>query len=253
MKAIITISVLFAVVAMAAPWPSKLHLDGANPVDAVPASFDCAVRKLAYTFGKQLLPRQGSFYSLHEALDLSSDTCHTSLTVASPSPEPSTTTVPEVVPEHAVVVAPGECIQTAIENSVAKAQAAADASAKPLVLLQDGTHYLKETLFINPEHSGLTMKAYPGASPVVSGGTALEVNWKAYNTTGGANVWVTDIKGQVPHCALALWRTVNPNPNPKVEEVPGLQLDGKRATRARYPNLPSYHMWTYNPRFYSLH
>ena len=37
---------------------------------AVPASFDCAMRKLAYQFGQQLLPRKGKFESLYYALDL---------------------------------------------------------------------------------------------------------------------------------------------------------------------------------------
>ena len=61
--------------------------------------------------------------------------------------------------------------------------------------------------------------AYPGESPVVSGGTELKVTWKPYKVDSSHNIYVADIKGQVP-------------------DVPGLQLNGVRATRARYPNLP---------------
>lgn len=60
--------------------------------------------------------------------------------------------------------------------------------------------------------------AYPGEAPVVSGGVELKgLEWKA--VPGGNNTYAADLKGQV-------------------KEVPGLQLDGKRATRARYPNIP---------------
>ena len=34
----------------------------------VPASFDCAMRKLAYAYGKQLLPQRGAFPELFDAL-----------------------------------------------------------------------------------------------------------------------------------------------------------------------------------------
>lgn len=71
---------------------------------------------------------------------------------------------------------------------------------------------------VGPQHSGLTLTSYPGENAAVSGGKVLKTTWTAFNTTH-ANIYVADIKGQV-------------------KEVPGLQLDGKRATRARYPNLP---------------
>ena len=60
---------------------------------------------------------------------------------------------------------------------------------------------------------------YPGESPVVSGGKELQVAWEAHDVANGKNIWKADISGQVA-------------------DVPGLQLDGVRATRARYPNLP---------------
>ena len=106
-----------------------------------------------------------------------------------------------------------------------------------------------------PQHSNLTMVAYPGETPVVSGGVDLkvghdlgerhaclccvgvkyidlvsltidtQVDWKAFKTSGACaggstcNIYVADLSGQVT-------------------DVPGLQLNGARATRARYPNVP---------------
>ena len=43
-----------------------------------PASFDCAMRKLAYTYGKQLLPSMGTYESLYYALNLNSPDCNAS-------------------------------------------------------------------------------------------------------------------------------------------------------------------------------
>merc|ERR1719440_998804 len=49
-------------------------------VAGAPASFDCSARKLAYTYGKQLLPRQGKFDALYYALGLNEDSCHAPMT-----------------------------------------------------------------------------------------------------------------------------------------------------------------------------
>ena len=62
---------------------------------------------------------------------------------------------------------------------------------------------------------------HPGESAVVSGGVPLKVAWTPYKVAAnGSNIWVADVSGQVT-------------------DVPGLQINGARATRARYPNLPA--------------
>eukprot|EP00316_Scyphosphaera_apsteinii_P011180 CAMPEP_0119345442 /NCGR_PEP_ID=MMETSP1333-20130426/107488_1 /TAXON_ID=418940 /ORGANISM="Scyphosphaera apsteinii, Strain RCC1455" /LENGTH=733 /DNA_ID=CAMNT_0007357911 /DNA_START=423 /DNA_END=2624 /DNA_ORIENTATION=+ len=105
-------------------------------------------------------------------------------------------------------------------------QAAADVAAARgvrTVVLRHGTHYLSQPIELGSRHSGLTFTNLPGESPVVSGGVELKgLVWKAFNTSdkpGGPNIWVADVGTQVA-------------------DVPGLQVDGARATRARYPNLP---------------
>ena len=92
------------------------------------------------------------------------------------------------------------------------------------MLLRGGTHYLTEQVQLTARHSHLRFVAYPGETPVVSGGVKIEAKWKPYKVQeGGANIWVTDV-GDLG--------TYEP------DEVPGLQVGGVRATRARYPNLP---------------
>ena len=47
---------------------------------AVPASFDCAMRQAAYSYGQKLLPRKGNFKDLYFALDLNDPSCTVELT-----------------------------------------------------------------------------------------------------------------------------------------------------------------------------
>ncbi len=193
-------------------WPLRApHADG------VPASFDCAMRQLAYAYGKQLAPRQGKFESLFYALGLNDPACKADLSgevEAHPTRAVPRTPLPPVDVAGAVLVSPGDSIQDAVDR------ACRENNNNPTVLLRDGVHYLDATLVLTPAHSGLTIAPYPGEEATVSGGKALDVTWEPYNTSDGANVWVADVQGQVA-------------------DVPGLQLDGVRATRARYPNLPA--------------
>jgi len=87
------------------------------------------------------------------------------------------------------------------------------------LVLRGGVHRLERALELGPEHSGLTIRRFPGEAPVLSGGKKVSVNWTAHDLQGGRNIYRANIKGQV-------------------SDVPGLQLNGVRATRARYPNLP---------------
>lgn len=101
---------------------------------------DC-LNRLAYNFGKQLIPRQGKFESLYYALNLNDPSC----TVEQPEPEVSPWTKVHTspfshvdVPAHAVVVAPGDSIQVALDLAAKRAK---DTNEDPLVMLRGGTNY----------------------------------------------------------------------------------------------------------------
>jgi len=218
---------IFPQVSPAAKWPLRgpsKHLAG------VPASFDCGMRKLAYAYGKKLLPRMGSFESLYYALDLNSQGCHTALDGPSPVP------LQFELPDHAIYVAPDgdDAASGTLQAPIRSLQLAVDSAAQAgaAVVLRGGTHFLEETLHLGPQHSGLTISTHPGENAQISGGKLLDVSWKPYNVWPGhdqdtsrstkspnPNIWVADVRRQV-------------------SDVPGLQIDGVRATRARYPNLP---------------
>jgi hypothetical protein len=275
-----------------------------------PASFDCAMRKLAYTYGKQLIPRQGEFESLYYALNLNDPDCLGEMKADSPIQ----LGISSQVASDAIYVdaEAGQDSNTGTEEAPMKTVAAAVAKApRGNVVLRAGTHFFESTLQLSSENSGLTISAYPGEKPVVSGGKKLDVSWEEYDTPSHDVTWkifentnvvrgghpdektIRDLGKQqdaqscqdaceadldcisftwhdttvderyrndcwgrldsefsesqegghtsgrsnrVPGEQKNIWKTDIAG---QVTEVPGLQLDGKRATRARYPNLPA--------------
>ena len=161
---------------LAAPWP-QIRPDGPARSSAIPKSFDCAMRKAAYEYGKKLQPRHGSFPSLYYALDLNAPDCTVPLAAdsidAARPPTPS-------LPKHAVslslqrksraaakaadgsIAAPFRCIQTAADAAASRGVSS--------VVLRGGTYYLSEQIVLTPRHSGLSFLAYPEEKVVVSGG-----------------------------------------------------------------------------------
>eukprot|EP00928_Gymnodinium_smaydae_P024558 TRINITY_DN19838_c1_g1_i1.p1 TRINITY_DN19838_c1_g1~~TRINITY_DN19838_c1_g1_i1.p1 ORF type:complete len:805 (-),score=72.35 TRINITY_DN19838_c1_g1_i1:236-2650(-) len=196
------------------PWLSE----GSNWGNG-PASFDCGMRKLAYSYGKQLLPRTGSFESLYYALDLNDPQCKGDLEPNAGLELGETTPLPK----GAFFVDPAKGVDSAdgSESAPLKTiQAAIGKAPKAgVVVLRAGFHYVDKAILLGPEHSGMTIRAYPGEKPIVSGGKRVEVSWQPYDVRNGKNIYKASLANQV-------------------DDVPGLQLDGARATRARYPNLP---------------
>ena len=213
-------------------WLALLPLHATlHRVQDVPASFDCSMRQAAYAYGQHLLPRLGAFPELYWALGLNSPSCHTPM----PPPAPP----PKVPPPHysrqlhildnSIFVAPPEpeVASTAGDGSklapFRSIQRAADAAALKgirSVVLRGGTYHLYQPIQLSANHSGIHFMAHPDERPVVSGGKQLtNLVWKPHNTSSSSNIWVADLED-------------------RVSDVPGLQIDGVRATRARYPNLP---------------
>ena len=64
-------------------------------------------------------------------------------------------------------------------SQVACDMAVARNALNATVVLRGGTHSLAKTLMLDPKHSGLSIMAYPGESPVLSGGVKLNITaWK---------------------------------------------------------------------------
>ena len=154
-------------------------------------TFDCAMRKLAYTYGKQLVPRMGSFESLYYALDLNDPTCPPTAMNASSSAAAASDgarPLPAGAKLYVDPTAGSDKNVGAMASPLLTIQAALDKAAAmeptPAVVLRHGTHYIKETLLLTPSHSNLHLIGYPGETATVSGGVELTgISWTPYNVT----------------------------------------------------------------------
>ena len=98
--------------------------------------------------------------------------------------------------------------------------------AKPVtVMVRQGTYYLDDTLVFGPEDGGtkdcpVSYVAYPGETPVVSGGRVIAADWKPY-------------RGKIQVCVI-----------PQVKQgkwyFRQLSVNGKRAKRSRTPDKGEY-------------
>jgi hypothetical protein len=227
----------------------------------VPASFDCAIRSLAWDYGKHLLPAQGTFQTLYDALQLHA--CNASMVEEAPQVQPgrapSKAFAAAPVPlELTIHVAPGISTSSSsfsssysigddrnagtadkpmatlaaavqrLRERVAVMQAPGDGKTAVVprsILLRQGTHFLVRTIELGPMDAGLLITNAPGEQAVVSGGVKLQTAWKpsarCEAVTGGRT------KGRCLETNLK---------GQNVSTIPGLRVGGKRAIRARYPN-----------------
>ena len=97
----------------------------------------------------------------------------------------------------------------------------ADSPAQPVeILLRGGTHFLRQPLVLTPEDSGtaeapLTIKAYPGETPILSGGLPI-TGWHPIEN----NLWTADL----PDLPEVKW------------DFRTLRVGNDWATEARHPN-----------------
>ena len=95
------------------------------------------------------------------------------------------------------------------------------AAAGCALTLRAGTHYLENTLMLEPEDSHLTIAAFGNEPVVVSGGARLSgLTWKPVSP--GSPIFVAD--------------TNRAKEGGKPTAIPALQVENSRATLARYPN-----------------
>lgn len=216
------------------PTAQSGHVSGTTgPVPPSQDEFDCAWRKFAYEHGRKLIPRAGNFESLYYALNLNNfngtdpigcnETLPPSDSDSSPKAAASSTLFasPEDLPADALFVCAASgndrasgAIHQPLRSLHAATERALKTESRTVVLRDAAPHYLRQQLVLTPRHSGLTIVSYPGENAVVSGGKELKVDWQPYAVSATSNIYVADVSGQV-------------------ETIPGLQLDGARATRAR--------------------
>ena len=196
--------------------------------------FNCKMRKLAWEFGQQLRPDYAGFEDLFHALGLNVDckdeVSPPTFTAADRAPPSKYFPVSSTAPGGGIALfvdftKGSDSNAGSLSSPFKTVQAAVVAAAnKPAVTvnLRGGTHYLSAAVQISAANRGLTIQNYLGEVVTVSGAVPLVTpRWEKYNISGagaGANAWVADVSAA------------------GFAEFPGLNIDGKRVTRARYPN-----------------
>jgi hypothetical protein len=200
--------------------------------DGVPPAFMCAWRQLA--FERAHANRPDADAKVHDALQLSKF-CEGSV-------RPDESSLPTVFPPPAAAVAAGVYVDVdhgsdatgtgAEDQPFATIQKAVTVAAKlPAdmrhVILRTGTFHLSDTIHIPATAHGLTIEGMAGEEAWVSGGTKLDpIDWKPYNLSGSMNIWRADLS------AFGL------------KDIPGLRVNGRRVSPARYPNAdPELTFW----------
>jgi hypothetical protein len=92
------------------------------------------------------------------------------------------------------------------------------AGETPTVFIGGGHYFAEAPVVLTPEDSGLVIAAYPGTTPVLSGGRPI-AGWKEV-TVQGKRLWAADI----PSVRAGKWYFRE------------LWVNGRRAIRARHPN-----------------
>ena len=210
---------------------------GPDP-DNTPPEFMCAWRKLAAKYAK--INRPDAEAKTFDALQLSKyckgavRPAESALPAVFPPPRSSLPSA-EKFPAGAVFVdaergaagnagteaAPLTDIQAAVTA------ACAQAGATKSVVLRNGTYYLSKTVQIPADCHGLTIAGAAGEAAWVSGGTNLAaIKWVAHNLTHGMNIWKADLSKY------------------GLKAIPGLRVNGRRVSPARYPNAdPEATFW----------
>jgi parallel beta-helix repeat protein len=114
---------------------------------------------------------------------------------------------------------PFATVPRAVEAAREWRQHQSGASGQPAtVLVRGGLYFLSEPLVLTPEDSNLTLAAYGGEQPVLSGGRRV-TGWSSA-TVGDKKLWAA----KIPEARDGRW------------VFRELWVNGRRATRARHPN-----------------
>lgn len=212
---------------------------------------DCAMRNLTWAYSLHLQPSRAPLVDVFDALRLAIDCNQTR-----PSPASASASGGPFYAVHShragsgsptilrtLAVGASAVFADAVHGldtnagteaapflTVGRALAASRASGGaplPIVLRGGGVFALPSPLVLDGRDSGLSISAYPGEAPVLSGGAPLSgLAWARAEAPGaspptGATVWAADLADQ-PGLVLPFSALFAP--------------DGRRATRARFPN-----------------
>ena len=206
---------------------SSSAIEGINP------SFDCGWRKSAYKYGKHLQSALTSAQNLalFDALELQT-LCKLAPPPAAASKAETKVINPDDVDAIFVDSSNGkDTNEGTFQRPVRSIPVGLDrarTTGSTTIWLRAGTYYLREALVLTEEDSNLFIAAYNGEKAVLSGGRVLDnLIWKAASTTTTTSS---------PTSSSSTTFTAELQHVVDLASIPALQINGSRATLARFPN-----------------
>lgn len=209
--------------ASAVPVPRSPLVHSGTP-EGIDPKTDCAIRELAWRYGKGLKPGRGGFRQLFDALQLglcgvpqppdgdgAGDWGPAPVHPAIPAGTAMFEVDPATGDDLRAAAAPATVAFKTIAAAVAASRGRAVAHAAHIVL-RGGVHFLPETVVLGAADAHLTLRNADGEEAVVSGGIELMTRWKQSTRCPGC--WEADLTGQV-------------------KSLLGLRRNGVREIRAR--------------------
>ena len=165
------------------------HLQGPDPLRLDPA-LDCGLRQLAYNYSLTLMPERTPLREVHDALRLGAECGFPPPSQSTPLEWPPTIVTDAAATYYADPVRGSDTGAGTIASpfkTVGRAVSAARGGPSPAaIILRNGTYYLPQPIVLTATDSGLTISAYPGELPVLSGGAPLTgLTWSRVPTGGG--------------------------------------------------------------------
>mmetsp|Transcript_13516 Transcript_13516/g.34497 ORF Transcript_13516/g.34497 Transcript_13516/m.34497 type:complete len:957 (-) Transcript_13516:26-2896(-) len=208
----------------------------------VPISTDCALRQLAWEEGKALLPQQGDFPSLFDALQLG--VCG----LARPADTPRTTPRYEAQGvfcdcDSGSDAAPGTSTQPLKSLHLAVDKAVGLPVGERVVSVR-GVCFLPQPLQLRTQASGLTVQNWDGAAAVLSGGVPLRIpkeSWELVHKDAGWSIF---------HNVNNLYNLIDKPGQPKSDNVKFLgtfrHIDGCSGAVDAFDTTGEVGSWVYH-------
>ena len=153
---------------------------------------DCAIKELAWDYAKKLLPWQGDFMSVYDALQLGDcSTRKASRSPIRPVANHELRSFSHGVSLHADALTiyvdavkgsdsnPGTLTQPVktVMQGVRLSRLQRVAGQQGVIYLRAGTYYLTESIRLGPEDSNLVVSGYPNEKVTISGGKEYKFSW----------------------------------------------------------------------------